>query len=144
MNYSSAINILSENMAFLDDMDYLRPVEEIIRSESIGTYLDFTITARNGSRRISIVYSRGTGGDENMASVLISDESGNRFGLIDWIRARRWNINIPFYSKGGASREKKFLETLTAGIRVLLEGPLRDTVAGRAWDSVPMDWMGNR
>jgi len=140
-DYKVAIDILSNRMKFLRAFGYDKPSVSIEQSVLLGNSLLLKYESTS-DRNIEIGYSVNNQRPAS-ATIFISNSRGERFSLEDWVSCRLPNNIIRFAGKA-QEPEIEFLGQFSDGVEELLQGALKSTLTGEAWDAVPFDWKGYR
>ena|ERR1700712_3036907 len=136
-DYTSAEKILREELGFLRGLGFTDFQQELLESESLGRSLLLTCRSSSVDRGLEVEFfhdARAPG-----ISLLISGDGESYFLLSDWMTVKKIGDTRVFLFPD-VKEEAAFLRRVCSEVRPILKGPLRKTLLGQEWDSVPIDW----
>lgn len=139
--HEQEVKAIVRSFAFLQSMDFEVLPAEPDETPLLGSGVVVIYKHSGSGNAVKISYHSGSGGRPSSASVLICNNSGDRFWVEDWLAAKGVNEDITFSSEG---RGDAFIPELGRRLAPILTGRLRRTLIGEEWDRVDFDWKGYR
>lgn len=143
-DYEQAKETISEGLEFLRRLGFDEPATSIEQSKLLGDSLLMIYAAAAAQRHIEVSYVAENGEHAAAISVFVCNAEGERFSLEDWVQQEVPARPLRFLADRTSDSERTFLEKFCLEFQAVLEGPLRNTVTGKDWDGVALDWKGYR